>query len=80
MNLGCPLDIICAKGAGAALMMRDKKLKAALRGMSDALSCPITVKMRTGWDMAKPFAHQLVPKIQSWEMDSIAAIMVRMFA
>lgn len=76
LNLGCPLDLVCSKGAGAQLMMREKKLKGALEGISSVLSCPITVKMRTGWDMAHPFAHQLVPKIQSWGIDGIAAIMV----
>lgn len=76
MNLGCPLDLLCNKGAGAALMMRDNKLKGALEGMSANVSCSITVKMRTGWDMHKPFAHQLVPKIQSWGIDGLAAVMV----
>jgi len=76
LNLGCPLDLLCTKGAGAALMMRDRKLKGALLGMSKNLSCSITVKMRTGWDMHKPFAHQLVPKIKSWNIDGLAAIMV----
>jgi tRNA-dihydrouridine synthase 3 len=77
MNLGCPLDLVCNKGAGAKLMLRENKLKEALVGMSHVLSCPITVKMRTGWDMTKPFAHKLVPKIQSWGIDGIGAIMVR---
>lgn len=49
MNLGCPIDIICDKGAGSALMLRDKKLKECLTGMTKVLSCPITIKMRTGW-------------------------------
>ena len=77
MNLGCPLDLLCNKGAGAGLMMREKKLKGALEGMSKNLSCSITVKMRTGWNMNKPFAHELVRKIQSWETNGLTAIMVR---
>jgi tRNA-dihydrouridine synthase 3 len=76
LNLGCPLDLLCNKGAGAALMMREHKLKGALQGMSTNLSCSITVKMRTGWDMNKPIAHKLLPKIQSWEIDGLAAVMV----
>jgi tRNA-dihydrouridine synthase 3 len=76
MNLGCPLDLLCNKGAGAALMMREKKLQGALQGMAQNLNCSITVKMRTGWDMNKPFAHELVPRIQSWNIDGLAAIMV----
>lgn len=58
-------------------MRRDGHLKGALRGMSQVLSCPITVKMRTGWDIHKPFAHDLVPKIQQLGLgDAIGAIMV----
>mmetsp|Transcript_6671 Transcript_6671/g.10415 ORF Transcript_6671/g.10415 Transcript_6671/m.10415 type:complete len:242 (-) Transcript_6671:9-734(-) len=44
--------------------------------MSQNLSCPITVKMRTGWDTNKPIAHHLVSKIQSWGIDGLAAIMI----
>ena len=77
LNLGCPLDLLCTKGSGAALMRRDKNLQGALQGMSKVLSCPITVKMRTGWDIKHPFAHELVPKIQKLCLtNSIAAVMI----
>mmetsp|Transcript_3203 Transcript_3203/g.4694 ORF Transcript_3203/g.4694 Transcript_3203/m.4694 type:complete len:255 (-) Transcript_3203:327-1091(-) len=56
--------------------MRDKKLKSCLQSITSVLSCPITVKMRTGWDDSKPFAHLLVPKIQSWNIDGLAAVMI----
>jgi tRNA-dihydrouridine synthase 3 len=64
------------KGCGATLMMRQKRLKESLESISKVLSCPITIKMRTGWDLTKPFAHELVPKIQSWGIDGIAAVMI----
>jgi len=76
LNCGCPLDIVCNKDSGAKLMLRDKKLKSCLEGIRSVLSCPITVKMRTGWDESKPFAHHLVPKIQSWGIDGISAVMI----
>ena len=76
LNLGCPLDLVCNKGAGACLMLRENRLKPALEGITATLSCPVTVKMRTGWDTAKPIAHLLVPKIQSWGLEGIGAIMV----
>jgi len=77
INCGCPLDIICNKGAGSSLMMRDRRLKSILQEVTPILSCPVTVKMRTGWDTKKPFAHELVSKIQSWGIDGVAAVMVR---
>jgi tRNA-dihydrouridine synthase 3 len=77
MNLGCPLDRVCDNGSGAALMMREKRLHESLQGISAALiKCPLTIKMRTGWDEKKPFAHELVAKIQSWGIPSITAVMV----
>ena len=76
LNLGCPLDLICKKGAGAFLMKRENKLKECLEGITSVLSCPVTIKMRTGWDEGHPFAHKLVPKIQSWGLDGVSAIMV----
>lgn len=78
LNLGCPLDMVCSKGSGAALMMRDKRLKDCLTGITGTLTkCQITIKMRTGWDEKIPFAHELVPKIQSWGFgESIGAVMI----
>lgn len=82
LNLGCPLDLVCNKGAGAALMNRDKNLKTTLEIITRTLSCPVTIKMRTGWDMSKPFAHDLVGKIQEWNLNNsnsrggIGAVMV----
>jgi tRNA-dihydrouridine synthase 3 len=77
MNLGCPIDVICQTGAGARLMQRDHNLRDAIKGMAKNLTCPITVKIRTGWDENKPFAHNLVPKIQRWAMgNNVGAVMV----
>jgi len=79
LNLGCPIDLVCKRGAGASLMLRPKQLRGSLVGISQTLSCPVTVKMRTGWDSAKPLAHSLVPKIvNGWGLpsDSVAAVMV----
>lgn len=76
MNLGCPLDVICKKGAGAALMLREKRLREAVEGITGALDVPVTIKIRTGWDEKQPIAHNLVPRIQSWGIDGIGAIML----
>jgi len=76
MNLGCPLDLVCEKGAGAKLMMRENNLKGCLKGLSSVLSCPFTIKIRTGWDEKKPFAHKLIPKVQSWGIHGLNAIML----
>jgi tRNA-dihydrouridine synthase 3 len=66
LNLGCPIDLVCQKGAGAALMQREKRLQLSLQGILSTLhKCPITIKMRTGWDEKCPMAHELVQKIHT---------------
>lgn len=77
LNLGCPLDIICNKGAGAQLMLRESKLKQSLTGISSVLKeTPITLKMRTGWDENKPFAMKLISKVQSWGIPNVSTIFI----
>jgi len=76
MNLGCPIDLVCNKGAGAALMLKHNKLKAALTGMSNVFSGPVTVKIRTGWDDKDPFADKLTCKVQSWRLPNVTAMML----
>lgn len=79
MNLGCPLDLVCNKGAGACLMLREKKLRASLEGMLKVLNCPVTVKMRTGWNDKEPIAHHLQRNIQKWNIDGVGAFMVSIY-
>jgi tRNA-dihydrouridine synthase 3 len=65
INLGCPIDVICKKGAGSALMEKRSKLRAMILGARSVLDCPITVKLRTGITEQK-IAHSLIPKLQEW--------------
>lgn len=50
INLGCSVRKIVRQGAGAALMRDPGRLEAILRGVREALTLPLTVKMRTGWE------------------------------
>lgn len=50
INMGCPVKKIVKSYAGSALM-RDEKLAAnIMRAVKQAVSIPVTVKMRLGWD------------------------------
>ncbi|GMH60394.1 hypothetical protein TL16_g03037 [Triparma laevis f. inornata] len=76
MNCGCPLDLVCDKGGGSAMMQKANKLKAAVIGIGNVFSGPVTIKMRTGWDEKKPFAVKLCRQIQGWGLPNVAAVMV----
>jgi len=49
-NMGCPVPKVIKAEAGAALMRVPDKAQAILKAMVDAVTIPVTVKMRTGWD------------------------------
>ena len=50
LNMGCPMPKIVGNGDGCALM-RDEALAARIvEAVCGAVSVPVTVKMRTGWD------------------------------
>jgi len=66
INMGCPIDLVCNRGMGAGLAQRANKVQGIVRVMSQQLSCPLTVKLRTGYDMDKPTAHRLVPQLPGW--------------
>ncbi len=48
LNCGCPVRRIMARGAGAALLDHPEKIFTFLRAMRQAVSLPVTVKIRLG--------------------------------
>eukprot|EP00696_Hemimastix_kukwesjijk_P011417 gnl/Hemi2/24330_TR8177_c0_g1_i1.p1 gnl/Hemi2/24330_TR8177_c0_g1~~gnl/Hemi2/24330_TR8177_c0_g1_i1.p1 ORF type:complete len:619 (-),score=180.01 gnl/Hemi2/24330_TR8177_c0_g1_i1:130-1986(-) len=66
INAGCPIDIICKRGAGSAMLDKPKRIQNIVTGMSQMLSCPLTIKMRTGKDEKCPTLHSIVPQLQGW--------------
>ena len=50
VNLGCSVRRVIKQRAGAALMREPGRLEAILKAIRSAVSLPLTVKMRTGWE------------------------------
>jgi len=50
LNMGCPMPKITGKGKGAALMRDVTGTALILRALRKALSVPLTIKIRGGWD------------------------------
>lgn len=46
INMGCPIDLVCNKGAGSALLQRPGKMGDVVRAASRCLSVPLTFKLR----------------------------------
>jgi tRNA-dihydrouridine synthase B len=50
INMGCPVKKVTKGDAGSALMRDEKHAGAILDAVVKAVSIPVTLKMRTGWD------------------------------
>lgn len=46
LNCGCPIDIICARQAGSALLTKPRRFEEVVRSASAMLDVPLIVKMR----------------------------------
>ncbi len=50
INMGCPVRKVVSGGSGAALLKDLKKAGEIMEAVRKAVSIPLTVKIRTGWD------------------------------
>jgi len=59
INFGCPVKKVVNKQAGSALMREPLLAARILTAAVEAVSLPVTLKMRTGWDAANRNAPEL---------------------
>lgn len=51
INMGCPVPKVAVKSqAGSALLKNPDKIYEIVKSVKEAVNCPVTVKIRSGWD------------------------------
>ena len=50
LNFGCPVPKVVNKGAGSALLKDLVQMQKVLRTVKDAITIPVTIKIRSGWN------------------------------
>ena len=77
LNCGCPIDAVCNKLCGSALLTKPNRLLEIVKTMTHTLTTrSITVKVRTGIDEKAPTTHKLIPQLQKVANNRLSAIMV----
>jgi nifR3 family TIM-barrel protein len=71
LNMGCPMPKITGKGKGAALMRDLTGTALILRALRKALSVPLTVKIRGGWDDEHLNAVEVAQMAEAEGVDAI---------
>lgn len=59
INMGCPMQKVVKNGDGSALMRDLPLAESVIRAAAHAVSVPVTVKMRLGWDRSSLNAAEL---------------------
>ena len=64
INFGCPVSKIAGRGAGSGMMREPDKMVAITKAVVDAVSKPVTVKTRLGWDEDSKIRVELAERLQ----------------
>lgn len=64
LNFGCPVKKVARKGAGSGMLRNIPLLLEITRAVANAISLPLTVKTRLGWDAQNIIIEELAEQIQ----------------
>ena len=71
INFGCSVKKVVKTGAGAALMRDLDRAEAVLCAVRRAVSIPLTIKIRTGWDPSGGQAYALCRIAEACGVDAV---------
>jgi len=71
LNMGCPAKQVVKAGAGVALMCFPEKVKGILTEMRKRVTCPLTVKIRSGWNEKQINAVEMAKLAEDCGVDAI---------
>ena len=72
INFGCPAKKVAGKGAGAALLKEPEKMASIAAAVVKAVSIPVTVKTRIGWDRDSVNILDIVPRLEDAGITAMA--------
>src|SRR5919204_129035 len=64
VNMGCPVPKIAKHNAGCSLMREPQHAASVIQAMAQAVTIPVTVKMRAGWNDGSRNAPELARRVQ----------------
>ena len=72
INMGCPVGKIVKSGDGSALMLEPEKAMKIIESVCENTNCPVTVKIRKGWDKGKVNAVEFAQMAEDAGASAIA--------
>ncbi|OGR33996.1 MAG: tRNA-dihydrouridine synthase [Desulfobacula sp. RIFOXYB2_FULL_45_6] len=71
LNFGCSVAAICKKGCGAALLKNPDLSSKIVKTVRKAVTIPVFVKFRTGWDNDSLFAVDMARRFEDAGADAL---------
>ena len=71
INMGCPVHKVAGNGEGSALMKDPERAAAIVRAVKSAVTLPVTVKIRAGWDVNSINAPEFAKRMEDAGADLI---------
>ena len=71
INMGCPVPKVVGNGEGSALMKDPERAAEIVAAVKSAVSLPVTVKIRAGWDENSKNAPELAKRLEAAGADLI---------
>jgi tRNA-dihydrouridine synthase B len=72
INMGCPAKKICNVMAGSALLKDEPLVSQILKAVVAAVNVPVTLKIRTGWDLSNRNAVQIATMAEDIGIQALA--------
>ena len=72
INMGCPVGKVVRSGDGSALMLDPDKAMKIIEAVRKNVTCPVTVKIRKGWDKGKVNAVQFAKMAEDAGASAVA--------
>ncbi|WP_425517715.1 tRNA dihydrouridine synthase DusB [Oceanobacter mangrovi] len=72
INMGCPAKKVCNKAAGSALMKDEPLVRDIIAAVVESVDVPVTLKMRTGWDIDHRNAPVIAAMAEQLGIQSLA--------
>lgn len=71
LNCGCPVDKVTKDGSGSGMLKNPDRIAEVLSAMKNAVSIPVTLKIRAGWDDTNRNAPEITEIADSIGVDAI---------
>lgn len=72
INCGCPVPKVVRRGGGCELMRQSNHLEKMLQALRKAVSIPLTLKIRAGWDESSRNAVEIARMAEGCGIDMLA--------